>query len=105
MSGRIIDGKAIAAELRAEVAAALAEAPSMPVAASEAGRGVGETDGTGAAVAVAIGVFGFAEILRNLENEHDREVMTKSINRLLPTGAELRQMIGPVLRGTGIGAA
>ncbi|WJS86608.1 tripartite tricarboxylate transporter permease [Paracoccus sp. TOH] len=55
-------------------------------------------------VAVAVGVFGIAEILRNLEDEHDREVMTKNINRLFPTGAELKQMIGPVLRGTGVGS-
>ena len=55
-------------------------------------------------VAVAIGVFGIAEILRNLEDEHEREVMTKNINRLFPTAAEFRQMIGPVLRGTGIGS-
>ncbi|MBV0892686.1 tripartite tricarboxylate transporter permease [Paracoccus sp. Z118] len=55
-------------------------------------------------VAVAVGVFGIAEILRNLEDEHDRQVMTKNINRLFPTGAELRQMVGPVLRGTGIGS-
>ncbi|MDF3854004.1 tripartite tricarboxylate transporter permease [Paracoccus sp. P2] len=55
-------------------------------------------------VAVAVGVFGIAEILRNLEDEHDRQVMTKNINRLFPTGQELRQMIGPVLRGTGIGS-
>jgi putative tricarboxylic transport membrane protein len=55
-------------------------------------------------VALAVGVFGIAEILRNLENETDREVMTRNINRLLPTGSELRQMIGPVLRGTGVGS-
>jgi len=55
-------------------------------------------------VAVAIGVFGFAEILRNLENEHDREVMTGNINRLFPTRAEFREMVGPILRGTGIGS-
>ncbi|MCJ1899429.1 MULTISPECIES: tripartite tricarboxylate transporter permease [Paracoccus] len=55
-------------------------------------------------VAVAVGVFGIAEILRNLEDEHDRQVMTKNINRLFPTREELRQMIGPVLRGTGIGS-
>ncbi len=55
-------------------------------------------------VALAVGVFGIAEILRNLEDEHDREVMTKNINRLFPTGAELKQMIGPVLRGTGVGS-
>jgi len=55
-------------------------------------------------VAVAVGIFGIAEILRNLENEHDREVMTRNINRLLPSKDEFRQMIGPVLRGTGVGS-
>jgi len=55
-------------------------------------------------VAVAVGVFGIAEILRNLEDEHDREVMTKSINRLFPTRDEFRQMIAPVLRGTAVGS-
>ena len=55
-------------------------------------------------VALAVGVFGIAEILRNLEDEHDREVMTKNINRLFPTLDELKQMVGPVLRGTGVGS-
>ncbi|MFH5775792.1 tripartite tricarboxylate transporter permease [Paracoccus sp. NGMCC 1.201697] len=55
-------------------------------------------------VALAVGVFGIAEILRNLEDEHDREVMTKNINRLFPTRDELREMIGPILRGTAVGS-
>ncbi|GGF68471.1 hypothetical protein GCM10011402_21150 [Paracoccus acridae] len=55
-------------------------------------------------VAVAVGVFGIAEILRNLEDEHDRQVMTKNITRLFPNREEFRQMVGPVLRGTGIGS-
>ncbi|VDS08178.1 Tripartite tricarboxylate transporter TctA family protein [Paracoccus haematequi] len=55
-------------------------------------------------VAVAVGVFGIAEILRNLEDEHDRQVMTRNITRLFPTREEFRQMIGPVLRGTGVGS-
>ena len=55
-------------------------------------------------VAVAVGVFGIAEILRNLETEHDREVMTRNITRLFPNREEFRQMVGPVLRGTGIGS-
>ncbi|GHG20259.1 MULTISPECIES: tripartite tricarboxylate transporter permease [Paracoccus] len=55
-------------------------------------------------VAVAVGVFGIAEILRNLEDEHDRQVMTRNITRLFPNRDEFRQMIGPVLRGTGIGS-
>ncbi|TBN41138.1 tripartite tricarboxylate transporter permease [Paracoccus subflavus] len=55
-------------------------------------------------VAVAVGVFGIAEILRNLENEHDRQVMTKNISRLFPNRDEFRQMVAPILRGTGIGS-
>lgn len=55
-------------------------------------------------VAVAVGVFGIAEILRNLEDEHDRQVMTKNISRLFPTRDEFRQMIAPVLRGTAVGS-
>ena len=55
-------------------------------------------------VALAVGVFGIAEILRNLEDEHERQVMTRNINRLFPSGPELRQIIGPVLRGTGVGS-
>lgn len=55
-------------------------------------------------VAVAVGVFGIAEILRNLEDEHDRQVMTRNITRLFPNRDEFRQMVGPVLRGTGIGS-
>ena len=55
-------------------------------------------------VAVAVGVFGIAEILRNLEDEHDRQVMTKNITRLFPSRDEFRQMVGPVLRGTAVGS-
>jgi TctA family transporter len=55
-------------------------------------------------VAVAIGVFGLAEILKNLENESDREVVATKISRLLPNREEFREMIGPVLRGTALGS-
>ncbi|MFT4151767.1 MAG: tripartite tricarboxylate transporter permease [Paracoccaceae bacterium] len=55
-------------------------------------------------VALAVGVFGIAEILRNLEDEHDREVVTTHVGSLLPTRAEFREMMPPVLRGTGIGS-
>ena len=55
-------------------------------------------------VALAVGVFGIAEILRNLEDEHAREVLTRQVGRLWPTMAEFRAMVGPVLRGTGIGS-
>ncbi|HTN97695.1 MAG TPA: tripartite tricarboxylate transporter permease, partial [Nordella sp.] len=56
-------------------------------------------------VAVAVGVFGIAEILRNLENEHDRAVLIKKVHGLMPTREDFRRMVGPVLRGTAIGSA
>lgn len=55
-------------------------------------------------VAMAVGVFGIAEILRNLENEENREVLTSKVGRLWPGREQLREAIGPVIRGTGIGS-
>ncbi|MGA0530616.1 tripartite tricarboxylate transporter permease [Hansschlegelia sp. KR7-227] len=56
-------------------------------------------------VSVAIGVFGLAEILRNLENETDRDVMVTKITGLMPTREDFRAMFWPVMRGTGLGSA
>ncbi len=56
-------------------------------------------------VAVAVGVFGIAEILRNLENETDRDVVTKKVSGLMPTREDLRAIAAPVVRGTVIGSA
>jgi putative tricarboxylic transport membrane protein len=56
-------------------------------------------------VAVAVGVFGIAEILRNLETERDREVGVSQVSNLMPTVAELKQMVAPILRGTFLGSA
>ena len=56
-------------------------------------------------VAVAVGVFGVAEILRNLENEKDREVGVKSVTNLMPTREDFRRMIAPIIRGTLLGSA
>lgn len=56
-------------------------------------------------VALAVGVFGIAEILRNLENEHDRDVMIKKVTNLWPTRQDWREMTAPILRGTVIGSA
>jgi putative tricarboxylic transport membrane protein len=52
---------------------------------------------------LAMGVFGFAEVLRNLENPESRDVVRAKIGRLLPNWADLKQSIMPVLRGTAIG--
>jgi TctA family transporter len=56
-------------------------------------------------VAVAVGVFGVAEILRNLESDRNRSVLITKVSGLMPTRDDFRRMIGPVLRGTGIGSA
>jgi putative tricarboxylic transport membrane protein len=52
---------------------------------------------------IAMGMFGFAEILKNLENVEARNVVHSAIGRLLPGWAELKQSAMPVLRGTLIG--
>ncbi|HET7677863.1 MAG TPA: tripartite tricarboxylate transporter permease [Candidatus Limnocylindrales bacterium] len=55
-------------------------------------------------VSVAVGVFGVAEILRNLENEPTRSVVVSKVKELMLTRADLRRIVAPVLRGTGLGA-
>jgi len=54
---------------------------------------------------LAMGVFGFAEIIRNLENPEARDVVRGSIGRLLPNKEDFKQAALPIVRGTGIGAA
>jgi putative tricarboxylic transport membrane protein len=51
-----------------------------------------------------MGIFGIAEILRNLDHTETRDVVRQAIGRLLPNWAELKQSVAPVLRGTAIGA-
>jgi putative tricarboxylic transport membrane protein len=61
------------------------------------------SDGIDVAV-LGMGVFGFAEVLRNLETPEARDVVRAKIGRLLPNWSDIKQSINPVLRGTGIGA-
>jgi putative tricarboxylic transport membrane protein len=56
-------------------------------------------------VSVAVGLFGVAEILRNLEDEKTRELVTKTITNLWPTREDFRRMTPPILRGTVLGSA
>ena len=56
-------------------------------------------------VAVAVGVFGVAEILRNLENESERVAVIRKVSGLMPTRADLKAIIAPVVRGTALGSA
>jgi putative tricarboxylic transport membrane protein len=53
---------------------------------------------------LAMGLFGFAEILRNLENPEARAILTTAIGRLLPSRQDMRQALPSILRGTGLGA-
>ena len=54
-------------------------------------------------VVLAMGLFGFAEVLRNLESTETRDVVKGAIGRLLPGKEEFRQSAKPILRGTLIG--
>ena len=58
-------------------------------------------------VVVAMGLFGFAEILSNLEKGQDaasRSLLTNKIEHLYPSWQDMKISIGPILRGTAIGA-
>ncbi len=61
------------------------------------------SDGLGF-VAVAMGVFGFAEIMGNLEQKEARETFLKEVTNLWPTKADFKRMIAPILRGTILGS-
>src|SRR6185312_1870523 len=61
-------------------------------------------DGVGIGT-VAMGVFGFSEIIRNLELGDAREVFTKGVSGLLPNWKDIKQSAGAVVRGTIIGSA
>lgn len=52
---------------------------------------------------MAMGIFGFAEVLRNLENPEARDVVRAKIGRLLPNLDDLKQSAMPAVRGTLIG--
>lgn len=55
-------------------------------------------------VSIAVGVFGVSEILRNLEDERTREMVIQKITSLMPSRQDIRDSVGPVLRGTAVGS-
>ena len=61
------------------------------------------SDGIGFVV-VAMGLFGFAGIIANFDAPEGREILTRTIGRLLPSWKDLRQASGAIIRGTGIGS-
>ena len=62
------------------------------------------TDGIGF-VAIAMGVFGFGEIITNLgQPKESREVFTKDVKGLWPTKQDFRDAWPAVMRGTALGS-
>ncbi|OPY08040.1 MAG: Tripartite tricarboxylate transporter TctA family protein [Syntrophaceae bacterium PtaB.Bin095] len=61
-------------------------------------------DGIGFVV-VAMGMFGIAEIIHNLEREEVRATVVSKITSLMPTREDWKRMTAPILRGTAIGSA
>jgi TctA family transporter len=61
------------------------------------------TDGIGSAI-VAMGVFGVAEVIANLEQRGERRVFAAQISGLLPSKDDFRRSWKAILRGTGLGS-
>jgi putative tricarboxylic transport membrane protein len=61
------------------------------------------SDGVGF-VGLAMGVFGFSEIMRNLEVVQNRELVQSKITGLMPTMKDMREAAPAVLRGTLLGS-
>lgn len=63
------------------------------------------TDGIGF-VAIAMGIFGYGEIISNLaQREIQRDVVAVKVDGLWPTRQDFKDMTPAVLRGTGLGCA
>ena len=61
------------------------------------------SDGIGF-VSVAMGVFGFAEIMMNLEKKGVTESFLNKVTTLIPTWTDVKRMTPAILRGTTIGS-
>lgn len=56
-------------------------------------------------VCLAMGLFGVAEIVRNLEGTETRETFTNGLERLWPGRKDFKRMWPAILRGTALGSA
>ncbi|MBI3935515.1 MAG: tripartite tricarboxylate transporter permease [Betaproteobacteria bacterium] len=61
------------------------------------------TDGIGFVV-IAVGVFAVGEIVSNLGETEVHRLMTSKVTHLFPTKEDLKQSIGPIMRGTVLGS-
>ncbi|HRP21518.1 MAG TPA: tripartite tricarboxylate transporter permease, partial [Alicycliphilus sp.] len=63
------------------------------------------TDGISFTV-IAMGVFGYGEIIANLSKpEHEREVFAAKVTGLFPTAQDFKRMFPAMVRGTALGSA
>ncbi|MEK7437486.1 MAG: tripartite tricarboxylate transporter permease [Pseudomonadota bacterium] len=60
-------------------------------------------DGIGFII-IAMGLFGFAEIINNLEQGSSREVFVNKVTNLMPSWKDFKNSAGAILRGTAIGS-
>jgi putative tricarboxylic transport membrane protein len=56
-------------------------------------------DGLGVA-AIAMGIFGLGEIIRNLESTQNRDLVVSKVTSLMPTRQDLKMIFAPMVRGT-----
>jgi len=56
-------------------------------------------------VTVAMGMFGIAEIVINLEQKEKREVFTSNVGSLMPSKEDFKRIVAPIIRGTVLGSA
>jgi putative tricarboxylic transport membrane protein len=61
------------------------------------------SDGIGFVV-VAMGMFGTAEIIANLEQGEKREVFTAKVGKLMPSKEDFKRIWAPIMRGTALGS-
>ena len=54
-------------------------------------------------LAVAMGLFGVAEILVNIEDTAVAEIIKPKLTNLLPSREDWKRSLGPILRGSGLG--
>src|SRR5512134_3550649 len=62
------------------------------------------SDGIGF-VTLAMGVFGIAEIMSNLQRKETRDVFVAKVDRILPNWDDIKKCIPSILRGTVLGSA
>lgn len=55
-------------------------------------------------VPLSMGLFGFAEIMRNLEGNMSRSLVPNKVKNILPSWQEIKVSVGPIVRGTVLGS-